>query len=263
MCSAEHRSGSACCVNRIAEVSGELDHYIAVLAQDLRTAHQYLKIVDVLRTAGRAAEAEGWAHRGLTGLGNPIEMDKLRDAYVDLLLDRAAHDEAVAVRQKLFDANPAQTRYLALRRTAERTGDWTRLREDAISRLRDAVSENPAFADHLIGVLLDEDDLDEAWQVAVGRPDVVSESRWQQLIDLRQATHPADVIAPWQRLIEQRLGRSNDKYRYGRAIKMLRRLRDAYRATSDGIGFDAYLDDLRDRHKRKTSFLAKLDRARF
>lgn len=43
---------------------------------------------------------------------------------------------------------------------------------------------------------------------------------------------------------------------------MLRRLRDAYRAAGDQSGFQTYLDDLRHQHKRKTSFLAKLDRAK-
>ena len=42
---------------------------------------------------------------------------------------------------------------------------------------------------------------------------------------------------------------------------MLRQLREAYQATGDTPGFGTYLDHLRDRHKRKTSFIAKLDRA--
>lgn len=124
------------------------------------------------------------------------------------------------------------------------------------------MAERPAFTDHLIGVLLDEGELDEAWRVALDHADAVPESRWHQLIDLNQPAHPAEVIAPWRRLIEQRLDMSSDKYRYGRAIKMLRQLRDAYRATGDNAGFHAYADDLRNRHKRKTSFIAKLDRAK-
>lgn len=247
---------------QLAEISGNIDHYIAVLAEDLHAASQYLKIVDALRKAGRAADAEEWAYRGLTGLNNPIDMDKLRDSYVELLLDRGANHEALAARQKLFDKNPTRTNYVALRRTAERTGDWTDLREKALGRLHDAMAERPAFTDHLIGVLLDEGELDEAWRVALDHADAVPESRWHQLIDLNQPAHPAEVIAPWRRLIEQRLDMSSDKYRYGRAIKMLRQLRDAYRATGDNASFHAYADDLRNRHKRKTSFIAKLDRAK-
>lgn len=97
---------------QLAEISGDLDHYIAVLAQDLRTARQYLKIIQVLRGAGHAAEAENWAYRGLAGLGNPIDMDKLRDAYVDLLLERGANDDAIILSQKLFATQPTQTNYL-------------------------------------------------------------------------------------------------------------------------------------------------------
>ncbi|HEX5347805.1 MAG TPA: hypothetical protein VFW64_12025 [Pseudonocardiaceae bacterium] len=245
---------------QLAEISGDTDHYVAVLAEDLYAASSYLKIVDVLRNVGRAADAERWARRGL-GIGNPIDQGKLRDTYVNLLLDRGATDEASAVRWQLFDQHPIQTHYNDLRCTAERTGEWPGLRDKAIGRLRDATTGQPAFADHLIGVLLDEGELDEAWQTAVDHADGLPESRWNQLIDLRQPTHPGDVIKPWQQLIQRRLDASTDKYRYSKAITMLRQLRDAYRTTGDEPGFGTYLNHLRDHHQRKTSFIAKLDRA--
>lgn len=245
---------------QLAEISGDIDHYIAVLAEDLYAASSYLKIVDTLRNVGRAAEAERWARRGL-GIGNPIDQGKLRDTYVNLLLERRATNEASAMRWQLFDQHPTQTHYNDLRRTAERTGEWPGLRDKAIGRLRDATTGQPAFADHLIGVLLDEGELDDAWQTAVDHANGLPESRWNQLIDLRQPTHPGDVIEPWQQLIQRRLDASTDKDRYSKAIKMLRQLRDAYRATGDPPSFGTYLDRLRDHHKRKTSFIAKLDRA--
>jgi tetratricopeptide (TPR) repeat protein len=245
---------------QLAEISGDVDHYIAVLAEDLHAASSYIKIVDALRNVGRAAEAERWARRGL-GIGNPIDKGRLRDIYVDLLLERGATDEAFAMRWQVFDQHPIQTHYNDLRRTAERTGDWSGLRDKAIGRLRDATTGQPALADHLIGVFLDEGELAKAWQAALDHADDLPESRWHQLLDVRQPTHPQDVIEPWQRLIQQRLDTSTDKYRYSKAIKMLRQLRDAYRASGDASGFGTYLDRLRDRHKRKTSFIAKLDRA--
>jgi hypothetical protein len=64
-------------------------------------ASSYLKIVDALRNVGRAADAERWARRGL-GIGNPIDQGKLRDTYVNLLLERGATDEASAMRWQLF-----------------------------------------------------------------------------------------------------------------------------------------------------------------
>lgn len=231
-----------------------------MLGEDLYATAQYLKIVDALRNAGRAADAERWARRGL-GIGNPTDQGRLRDAYMDLLLDRGAADEALATRWQLFDQYPSQTYYNDLSRTAERTGDWPGLRDKAIGRLREVTAGQPAVADHLIGVLLGEGELDEAWQVAVDHADNLLESRWHQLVELRQPTHPLDVLEPWQRLIRRRLDAGTDKYRYGKAIKMLRQLRDAYRATGDATGFGTYLDRLREQHKRKTSFIVKLDRA--
>lgn len=245
---------------QLAELSGDVDHYIAVLAEDLHAAPQYRKIVDALRNAGRTADAEHWAQRGL-GIGNPIDKGKLRDVYVDLLLERGATDEAFALRWQLFERNPTQAHYDDLRRTGERTGDWPGVRDKAIGWLRDATTGQPAYADHLIGVFLDEGELDEAWQTAADHTEDLPESRWRQLIELRQPTHPRDVIEPWQRLIQRRLDASTDKYRYGKAITMLRQLRDAYQATGAATGFATYLDRLRDRHKRKTSFIAKLGQA--
>jgi uncharacterized Zn finger protein len=199
---------------QFAELSGDVDHYIAVLAEDLHAAPEYCMIVNALRNAGRAADAERWAQRGL-GIGNPIDKGKLRDVYVELLLERGATDEAFALRWQLFDRNPTQTYYDDLRRTADRTGDWPGVRDKAIGRLRDATTGQPAYADHLIGVLLDEGELDKAWQTAADHTEDLPESRWHQLIELRQPTHPRDVIEPWQRLIQRRLDASTDKYRLG------------------------------------------------
>jgi uncharacterized Zn finger protein len=245
---------------QLAEISGDVDQYVSVLAEHLYAAPQYRKIVDVLWNAGRVAEAERWAQQGLE-IGNSIGKGKLRDAYVDLLLARGATDEAFAPRWQLFDGNPIKTTYNDLRRAAERIGDWPGVRDKAVSGSgREVTAGQPAHADHLIGVYLDEGDLDEAWQVAVDHAEDLFDSRWQ-LIELRQPTHPGDVIEPWQRLVQRRLDASTDKYRYGKAVKMLRRLRDAYHAAADVTGFGSYLDHLREQHKRKTSFVAKLDHA--
>lgn len=247
---------------QLAEISGDVHQHIAVLAEDLRTADQYRKIVDALRHAGRAHEAERWANRGLTELANPLGKDTLRNVYIDLLLDRGAQDEALALRQDVFHAHPTRAHYRDLRGTAERTGDWPQLHARAINRLRDAAADRPGAVDHLILVLLDEDEHARAWQVATEYPDALGASRWYQLIELRQETHPGQVIEPLQRLIEQRLGDSRDKYRSKRAVTMLRRLRDAHHAVGNPARFASYLDDLRDRHRRKTAFLATLERAK-
>jgi hypothetical protein len=67
--------------------------------------------------------------------------------------------------------------------------------------------------------------------------------------------------SPYHALIEIGLERARDKYRYPKAIKTIRRLRDSYQRAGEEAGFLTYLADLRQRHHRKTSFIAKLDKA--
>jgi hypothetical protein len=86
---------------------------------------------------------------------------------------------------------------------------------------------------------------DEAWSAAMANPGQLPEAQWYQLIELREKDHPADVIPPYQELIELRLEQAGDKYRYPKAIKAIRRLRDASRLAGDEAGFAAYLDGLR------------------
>jgi uncharacterized Zn finger protein len=113
----------------------------------------------------------------------------------------------------------------------------------------------------LISVLIREDLLDEAWTTAVAAPGQVPEQQWLELIGLREPGHPADVIGPLRDLIELGIERTSDKYRYPKAIKALKRLRDDYQRAGGEAGFITYLDELRNRQRRKTSFMAKLDAA--
>jgi hypothetical protein len=94
-----------------------------------------------------------------------------------------------------------------------------------------------------------------------GEPEQVSESQWLQLIGLREVEHPADVLGPLARLIELGVDQASDKYRYPKAIKALKRLREDYERAGTAAGFGVYLDGLRERQRRKYSFIAKLDAA--
>ncbi|TYC76796.1 hypothetical protein [Streptomyces sp. CB01881] len=83
---------------QLAELTGDTDHYIAVLAEDLKEPEQYRRIAHALVETGRAAEAVDWARRGLVHHpGNPYS-DRLRDLLVDLLLDDGQLDAALDVR---------------------------------------------------------------------------------------------------------------------------------------------------------------------
>jgi hypothetical protein len=247
---------------QLAGLSGDVDAHVAVLAEDLRGASRYHQIVAVLRTAGRDEQAEQWARRGLAEEPSGRMSDQLHDQLVDLLLDTGREDDAVAARREAFERRTLHHDYRRLRGTAEKAGKWPELRDQALDLMRERARTDPSRVTYLLSVLVEENLLDEAWTTATESSDRLHESQWLQLIESRENDHPADVIGPYQLLVERKIDDSGDKYRYPRAIKTIRRLRDAYRCTGDDAGFAVYLDDLRTRHKRKTSFIAKLDAAR-
>lgn len=247
---------------QLAAVSGDVDAHVAVLAEDLRGTYRYTEIVKALRAAGRDGDAERWAREGLARDRAGHQADELRDRLVDLLLDNDRGDEAIALRRAALEHRTMHTDYTALRKTAERVGQWPDLRDSALSVIRGRAQVDRRYVTDLLNVLIGEKLLDEAWSLAVAHPNDLHESEWFRLIELWEIGHPADVIAPYRDLIELRLAATSDKYRYNKAVKTIARLGEAYRRSGDEVGFVDYLTDLRKRHKRKTSFLARLDKAK-
>ncbi|WP_131950581.1 hypothetical protein [Actinomadura sp. GC306] len=247
---------------QLAAVSGDVDAHVTVLAEDLRGTYRYTKIVKALRAAGRDGDAEWWAREGLARDRAGHQADQLRDRLVDLLLDHGRGDEAIALRRAALEHRTMHIDYIALRKTAERVGQWPDLRDSALSVIRGRAQVDRRYVTDLLNVLIAEKLLNEAWGLAVAHPNELHESEWFRLIELREIDQPADVIAPYQDLIELQLAATGDKYRYNKAVKTIIRLGEAYRRSGDESGFAGYLADLRERHKRKTSFIAKLDRAR-
>jgi tetratricopeptide (TPR) repeat protein len=220
---------------QLAAVSGDIDAHVAVLAEDLRAARRYGEIVKVLRAAGRDDDAEQWARKGLAEHPSGLQTDRLRDQLVDLLLDGGRVAEAVAVRREIYERRAIHQDYLALRRAAQQAGQWADLSGWALDLLRDRAQTEQWYVRELISVLVTENLLDEA----MANPGQVPESLWFQLIEVREMTHQADVIRPYRDLIEIGLERASDKYRYPKAIKTIRRLRDSYHRAGDEPGFTA------------------------
>lgn len=248
----------------LAALSGDVDAHVAVLAQEARSGRDFGEIVSVLRAAGREREAEEWVRKGLAAEPLSPWTDALREQLAELLLGSGRGDEAVAMYRDVFERRGTHSDYLRLRKAAERAGQWKGLRGWALDFMRERARTGEyrrVRLGELISVLLHEDLADEAWSTAAAQPDQVSESQWLQLITLREEGHPADVLGPLARLIELAVEQAGDKYRYPKAVKALKRLRDDYERAGDAAGFDAYLDGLQERQRRKYSFIAKLDAA--
>ena len=247
---------------QLAEVSGDVDRYVAVLAEYLRSAEQYERIVEALQNADRREEAVGWARRGLDQhAGSPLA-DRLRDLLVELLLDARENAAAVAARRDEFERRPTAAAYRSLAGTVART-DAEHPERWALEVLRERMAVQPAYLSELIEVLLAVGDTDEAWRVGSVHVEAIGARQWLRLLELRRVTHPGEVVEAYQQVIENQILDSRDKHRYRRALPLLAALRDAWRACGDRTTFPAYLTELRVRHKRRPTFLKTLDRAGF
>ncbi|WP_051799908.1 hypothetical protein [Catenuloplanes japonicus] len=245
---------------QLAEVSGDLDRYVDVLAEDLTSAIQYERITHALRDAGRRQEAITWARRGLAAKPGWPHAEQLRDDLVSMLLDEKDPDEAVTVRREEFTRHPTGTTYRALAATcaqvaADTPTSW------ALEILTERVGRQPVYAAELLDILSFLGRHEQAWLLAQQHRNVLGDQQWLRLLDQRRLDHPEDVLAPYQEMIEGHVLNSADKHRYRRAIAMLPALRDAYQAAGHWDAFARYLEDLRARHTRRPTFIKTLDGA--
>jgi hypothetical protein len=247
---------------QLAEVSGDVDRYVNVLAEHLESAIQYGRIVDALRARGRTAEAVAWARRGLAEETGRPHADDLRDALVALFLEEGDAEAALVVRRAEFERHPTLAAYGAWASAAARvgTGDVTAA---AVERLRQRIAEQPAYVSELVDVLTATGSHDQAWAIGQANPDRLGRPRWLTLLVRRSATTPADVIEPYQNVVEAQVNDSSDKNRYRRVLPLLSALQAAYRAAGQEDRFAAYLADFRDRHRRRPTLIKTLDGAGF
>jgi hypothetical protein len=187
---------------QLAEVSCDVDRYVAVLAEHLTSAVQYERISFALLEAGRRQEAIEWARRGLAERPGWPHTDRLRDVLVDMLLDDGDTEAAMVVRRTEFERHPTATAYRCLADTARAVGagdpmPW------ALTVLHGWVAQQPAYTPELIAILLALGDDEQAWLAGLEHRRWIDERQWLSLLERRGVSHPADVIGPYQDMVER------------------------------------------------------------
>ncbi|WP_407638375.1 DUF6880 family protein [Amycolatopsis rifamycinica] len=226
---------------QLAEVLGDVDELVAILSAKPPRVDVSLKIVRVLRAAGRHSEAIAHAARALTHDKQP-----------------PAEDET-SRRRKDFDANPGRETYAALRGAATADGKWTVQRREALARLRERAAEGTEQADELVRVLLDDGRPDEAWRAGV-RFGASAELRLE-LAEQRAAEHPAETIPVFREHVDELIERK-DPQAYQEAARRLKLLRTLHKRAGTPDEFTAHLAALVENHRRKTRLITEIRAAR-
>ncbi|MEU7913232.1 hypothetical protein [Microbispora bryophytorum] len=215
----------------------------------------------MLTEAGRDREALEWAERGLAAADGAYDR-RLADFTATALAVAGRGREALALRRAQFERDRSLAVYQALHAAA--TPDrWPELRAWALGLLRYDAStarhglpgwQSPSM---LVDVLLWENSNEEAWQAAVEFGAV--DGQWLRLARLRAETHPAEAIPVYERLAESEISlMKNDAYAEAAGLAVqIKKLYDRLGCEADGR---AYVERLRNTHKRKRNFMAELKR---
>jgi hypothetical protein len=228
---------------QLAEVLGDVDELVAILSAKPPRVDVSLKIVRVLRAAGRHSEAIAHAARALTHDKQPAREPEGQTAR----------------RRQEFDAKPGRESYAALREAATAEGKWMSQRRDALACLRERAAEGVEQADELVRVLLEDGRPDEAWRACV-RFGASGELKLE-LAEQRAADHPAETIPVFREQVEDLIERKEPQA-YQEAARRLKLLRTLHKRAESPDEFTAYLAALVETHRRKTRLITEIRTAR-
>ncbi|HET8661800.1 MAG TPA: SWIM zinc finger family protein [Micromonosporaceae bacterium] len=243
----------------LVSVSGDTDAMVKFLAEDLSGPHQFVRIAQLLHGDGRDDEAIDWLERGFaTGRGpHDHNLTTLVDLLAELYAQTGRDTQVIGLRERHFTAAASESSYRALRAAAGRTAQWPALRTRALDLLRRQARGQADWsaADTLARVLLDEDEVTEAWQVTQDHH--CTEPVRLAVTARRAQTHPADAIAVYRPMVATAIQQTNNAG-YERAAQLLLTMRPLFART--GEDFSDYVAQLREANRRKRNLIAELSR---
>ena len=111
-----------------------------------------------------------------------------------------------------------------------------------------------------VRLALADGEADEAWAVATAGDREIQGPQWLRLAEARELTAPGDAMAVYLRLADEVLVRA-DKRAYRDAVQHLKAARRAATAADRTDEFTERLGGIRERNRRRPSFMAMLDKA--
>jgi tetratricopeptide (TPR) repeat protein len=247
----------------LARAGGSVDELMAVLARDLSSPFQFCRIADELEQAGREREALAWLERGLAAFP-PVGDPRLRSRTIQAYLRDGQVEDALALAQRAFDAEPRAATYRELRTASDGLPDWPTRRAAALDRLRSldqlprptAAFLPPAGRSEAVRAQLDEGDIEGAWRDA--QEGDCSMDLWHQLAKQRRNDHPDDAVAVYRHLLDRALTRA-DVRAYQEAVELLQEVRETLAPHDRGAEFAAEVERIRAEHRRRPKLLSLLD----
>ena len=238
---------------RLAIIDRDVDRLIELLGGDLSSPHQFQRVAEALVELGQADDALSWARRGIAETSG-WQVAKLYDLAAELLTGSGDPAAVVELRRHHHERTPSASTYAKLQTAASTINSWA----VEVDRARAVLGEHDPTGQ--IDALLADGDVDEAWSVAAAGEQGLHGSQWLRLAEVRESTAPSDSMAVYLRLAGDVLLQT-DKRAYRDAIGHLKAARRAATAADRADEFDEHLAEIRERNRRRPSFMAMLDKA--
>ena len=238
---------------RLAVLDRNVDAIVATHGGDLSGPHQFLRVAEAMGEIGRPDLALQWARRGIA------ETDGWQVGLLYELASRTHEQlgdpvEVLRVRRAHHQRMPSTSTYNALKAAADALDVWQVERAAARVAVRDR--DLRAF----VSVLLGDGDDELAWATATASAADMDRDLWLRLAERRALTHPSDAVAVYERVVDEVL-KSADRRAYQEAARILKKARSAAQAAGELDAFCATVARLREKHRRRPTLIAILDRA--
>lgn len=250
----------------LAKQSGDPDELVAVLSHDLSLPYSFLGIAEVYAEAGRDDEAIEWAERGVEAFPESGD-SRLLTFLAAARHRRGEHELAAELMWGLYEAHPGLGYFEKLKPYAEEAGTWGEVRDRALDVLRERIASaqderrargfgwSHLGATELVRIRLWEGDVDAA--LADAREGGCRQEVWLSLAEALEETEPWEAMIIYREQVEPTIERKR-KADYREATDMLVKVRDLMARAGHGDEFPAYLEEVREKHRRKRNLMKLL-----
>lgn len=250
----DHSFAAKYATERLAVLDGDVDAIVVLLGGDFDRPYDFIRVAEAMEELGRDDDVLHWAGRGIAETSG-WQVAQLYDLVAAVHSRRGEHQALLELRREQHHRMPSASSYHLLRQAAERVGVWTSERDAA----RAVLAEHDLGG--LVDVLLADKEPDTAWEVATANPDWdAGDRRWMRLAEAREATHPGDVLGVYLRLADREL-QTTGRPAYTRATRILKRAARVAASANRTAEFTDHMQMLRDRHRRRPTLIAMLDKA--
>ncbi len=239
----------------LADLTGDVDAVVTVLAHDQSSAYQFVKIAETLQGARRPDEALEWALKGLSlhGFGDHRLVELVAEEH-----HRAGRPEqAIDVLWSAYECSPGVDTYQRLAQHARRAGLWQERHARALALLRERIGAKSRARygpdnSTLVAVLLLDDNPEQAWIEA--QAGGCRRDQWLELARLRELEHPDDALPIWREEVDREIGAMNNQS-YAIAVATIERVGRLMSAAGRGEQFTPYVTGVREAHRRKRNLM--------